>query len=110
MIRIKRDKIVSISACKESKSIVFRYKPDRIYLFGLIKIKGGVFYNIIDSRSELPDDCFIKDGIVYEKPCVIIRMIDRRNVKIPFDTIEQCKAYIKRVEACKEDFFDPYNF
>ena len=61
MIKIKRDKIVSIELCKNTLTVN-------------IKVCNGDRYPIY------------------------------------FETIEQCKAYIKRVEACKEEFFDPYNF
>lgn len=110
MIKIKRDKIISIAASKKTESFLFRYKPDRSYLFGLIKIKGGVFCSVTNTREKLPIGCFIEDGVLYEKPIVTIRMTDRRVIEISFDTIEQCKAYVKRVEQCKEEFFDPYNF
>ena len=110
MIKIKRDKIVSLATRDAKVCKWLEIRPDKSRLFVLIKTEGGLFDNIWDCKALLPDDCFIKDDIVYEKPCVAIRMIDKRCVKIPFDTIEQCKAYIKRVEACKEECFDPYNF
>lgn len=110
MIKIKRDKIVSIRTIGVSVCKYLKIRPDKSSLFGLIKTEGGLFDNIWNCKVPLPDNCFIKDGVVYEKPFVVIRTVDRRRVEVLFDTIEQCKAYIKKVEACKEDFFDPHNF
>jgi hypothetical protein len=110
MIKIKRDKVTSLVTKRARVCKWLEIRSKESYLFGLIEKEGGLFDNIWGCKVPLPDDCFIKDDVVYYKPCAIIRMIDRRIIEIPFDTIEQCKAYIKRVEACKEIFFDPYNF
>ena len=100
---INRDKIVEIDCYLKAEDKFMEYrKPSWIRLFGLNIIweHGGFYY--FGHSINLPTTHTYEHGIIYEKPHIVIRLVDGSEKFYHYNTDEECikeyenyKAYLK---------------
>lgn len=99
MIDYNLEKLVSVSVIKEQKSNWYKYRNQKKFL-GIVTQKEGIYYCFLGNTYEgleAPEYHTLRDGIIYEKPMVILYFTDKSTSKC-FDTYEQAESYANNIK------------
>lgn len=103
MKKYNSEKIVKVTLNDFYKSSWWTYKEEKKFL-GIIVTRKGFHSRLGDYQKECPERHVLRDGVVYEKPEVVIVYESDEVRTFIFDSYDKAKATFH--EYTKEEKFD----
>ena len=106
MVRYNQNDVIAVEWYDTEPDVHYSWKERKTFL-GMTTRRAGFYYwampeNYTWRIGELPDTHFFKDGIVYQKPSVIVYLRDHHTDTTYFETVQEAEAFAESVYQQKK--------
>lgn len=100
MIKYNLDKLIRVKLCDFTPHVWYQWLDEKKFL-GLTIRKAGVYdkFGHYYEGTNAPENCVIKDGEVFEKPCVILTYVSDIQKVYYFDSFKEAEEFANKMTS-----------
>jgi len=98
MVYYNLDFLVKVQVTDFQECFLYKYRPEKKWLFGLMNQKAGIYSSLYDDfiGSEIPTGFTVIDGILYDNPEVTLCYADKSEKTYYFDNLSDATEFSEK--------------